>query len=117
MPKKKVAPKKKFQPVVTPKQINNIINEIPELHKKKAASIEFRRNIIEKQNRDNYANELHRLQGFISSYTLPRLEEDRIRGHMDSLINKYNKSYDYRFGGSLYKESISNHWPGAHQPR
>ena len=108
MPKKKVGPKK-YQPLITPKELNNIINDLPELQKKKAASIELRRNIIEQQNRDNYANELHRLQGFISNYTLPRLEEDRIRGHMDSLIDKHNKSYNYRWGGSLYKESINNH--------
>ena len=106
MQKKKTQPKK-YRPLITPKQMNNMINDLPELHKKKAASIEFRKNVIEAQNRDNYSNELHRLQGYLSVYTLPRLQEDRLRQHMDSLTDKHNKSYNNKYGGSLYKESTN----------
>ena len=100
--KKKQA--KAYKPLLTPKQISNIIHELPEYRQKKAASIEFRKNVIEAQNRDNYLNELPRLEGFISTYTLPQLQEDRINNRMGSLNTKSNRTYKSR--GSLYKDSI-----------
>ena len=92
--------------MITPKQMNNMISSLPELHKKKAASIEFRKNVIEAQNRDNYNNELHRLQGHLAVYTLPGLQEERLKRHMGSLVEKYNNSYYNKSRGSLYKHDI-----------
>ena len=98
------APAKKYKPLIPPKAINNIIQELPEYRKKKVANIEFRRNIIESQNRDNYMNEYDRLRGFISTYTLPTLEDARIKQHMESLKKPYNRSINS--SGSLYRDSM-----------
>ena len=102
--KKKQA--KTYKPFIAPKQIKNMMNELQDMRKQKAANIEFRRNIIEAQNRYNYLNELHRLQGFLSTYTLPQLQEDRIKNRISSLKSHYSSSLEGKVGGSLYKDSI-----------
>ena len=97
-------PAKKFNPLIQAKALTNIIQELPEYRKKKAASIEFRRNVIESQNRDNFQNEYDRLRGYMSSHSLPGLEETRLKQRMESLTNSYNKSVNTT--GSLYRDSL-----------
>ena len=53
-----------------------------EAHKTKQSSIMFRRKLLENQTKQNYANELHRIKGYLSQYdtrlpigTVKRLKE------------------------------------------
>ena len=82
MPMKKQTPRNKksskYNKLVTPEKMTNLLNELPEYRKKKVASIEYRRNLMDTQNRDNYLNEYHRLSGDMSSYDTPALGEERI---------------------------------------
>ena len=62
-------PAKKFKPLIQAKALTYSLQELPE-YRKNAASIEFRRNVIESQNRDNFQNEYDRLRGYMSVITL-----------------------------------------------
>ena len=109
MPMKKQPPRNKaptkHNKLVTPEKLSNLLNELPEYRRRKAASIEFRKNLIEVQNRDNYLNKYHRLTGYMKGYEIPSLSEERINRQLDNLAKKYNASSS--FSGSLYKDSIT----------
>ena len=55
MPKKKQPAK--YSHNITPEKVEKLRNDLPEMMKRKVASIEFRKNLIQAQNRDNYINE------------------------------------------------------------
>ena len=84
-------------------QMMKIMREIPEIKRKQVASLQFRNDMIQARNRENYLNELQRLEGIISN-TVPNLQEDRIKQRMGQLENQYKDSY-YKTP-SLYYDSV-----------
>ena len=95
----------KHNKLVTPEKLSNLLNELPEYRKQKVASINYRRNLIEAQNRDNYLNEYHRLSGYMNNYEIPALSEERINRQLENLAKKYNSSSSST--GSLYRDSLT----------
>ena len=92
--------------LLTDAQKMKIMREIPEMKRKQVASLQFRNDMIQARNRENYLNELQRLQGIISN-TVPNLQEDRIKQRMSQLENQYKDSY-YKTP-SLYYDSFFNY--------
>jgi hypothetical protein len=56
--------------LIVPRRISYDIDKIMEKHQQKYASIQFRHDLIQKQNRSNYQNEFDRLKGMIDDRTV-----------------------------------------------
>ena len=92
MPKKKQPAK--YSNMITPQKMEKLRNDLPEMMKRKVASVDFRRNLIQAQNRDNYVNEYHRLKGYISSHTIPTMRDvHKIADRMRELKALTKESY------------------------
>ena len=69
-------------------------NDLPEMMRRKVASIEFRKNLIQAQSRDNYINEYHRLHGYLTSRRIPTMTDGtRIASRMQELKRLTKESY------------------------
>ena len=92
MPKKKQPAK--YNHILPPEKMLKLRNDLPELMKKKVANIEFRHNLIQSQNRDNYINEYHRLHGYLTSKKIPTLADgQRIVNRIQELKQLTRDSY------------------------
>jgi glycyl-tRNA synthetase beta subunit len=92
MPKKKQPAK--YSHMITPEKVEKLRNDLPEMMKRKVASIEFRKNLIQAQNRDNYINEYHRLNGYLTSRRIPTMADgQRIANRMQELKRLTKESY------------------------
>jgi len=98
----------KYMPYITNEQMATIIKQLPayKRHKAKVPSINFHRDVTEKQNRDNYINEYHRLRGFITGYLTPGSNIDLEKKRLKDLTEKYNNSFIS--SGSLYEDEFKN---------
>ena len=93
MPKKKQPAT--YSHMITPERMEKLRNDLPEMMKRKVASVDFRKNLIQAQNRDNYINEYHRLKGYISSHRIPTMREaHRIAERMRELRALTKESYN-----------------------
>ena len=93
MPKKKQPAK--YSHTTTPEKVAKLRNDLPEMMKRKVASVDFRRNLIQAQNRDNYINEYHRLHGYMTSRRVPTLADgQRIANRMQELKRLTKESYN-----------------------
>jgi hypothetical protein len=114
MPAKKKTPKV-FKPLLSPDRIRNILRELPENRKRIVENIEFRKNVLEKQNRDNFANEYQRLHGYLTGHTLPGLAAAQgIRTNMNDLKNRYKESLTKT--GSIYEDTIVKEMTATTRP-
>ena len=68
-------------------------NDLPEMMKRKVASVEFRKILIQAQNRDNYINEYHRLNGYLDSHRIPYLQTMKVVDRMRELSRLSRESY------------------------
>jgi len=69
--------------------------QLPELKRKAQASTEFRRNLVEAQNRANFVNEYHRLNGYIATHTIPTLAaQQTIKERMEELKQLTKDSFN-----------------------
>lgn len=82
MPKKG---KNTFKPSINHEKMLKLMEEKMRLRRERVPNIEFRKNLLDTQKRDNYINEYQRLHGYISSHTVPTLEAERINSRMDKL--------------------------------
>lgn len=89
MYKKKFLPKSN-KPYITPAetrglhQLKNLKNVL-EAHQTKAASILFRKNLLEHQNKLNYTTELSRIRGELSRTNLPYQTRQDLNARMERL--------------------------------
>ena len=88
MPKKG---KNVFKPGISHEKMLKLMEEKMRLHRERTPNLEFRKNLVEAQKRDNYVNEYQRLHGYITSHTIPTLEANRIKSRMDEIRNKTNE--------------------------
>ena len=86
-------PKKKYSHLLPPEKMLKLQNDLPEMMKKKVASIEFRKHLVQAQNRDNYINEYHRLHGFLTSNRIPPLAGQKVASRMQELKRLTKESY------------------------
>ena len=91
MPKKKQPAK--YSHLITPEKMMKLQNDLPEMMKRKVSSMEFRKNLIQAQNRDNYINEYHRLDGYLTSHRIPCLQGVKIAERMRELSKLTRESY------------------------
>ena len=73
-----------FKPSIGHEKMLKVMEKM-RLRRERMPNVEFRKNLIETQKRDNYINEYQRLHGYISSHTIPTLEAERIQGRMKKL--------------------------------
>ena len=92
MPRKKQPAKYKHQ--LPLEKMLKLRNDLPELMKKKVANVEFRKNVIESQVRDNYINEYHRLHGDLTSHRIRGLDGQRIVNRLDELRHLTKHSFN-----------------------
>ena len=85
----------KYPSAYLSKQINYFQNVKKELEAKKAkvASIDYRKKLLEQQERDNYSSEVDRLRGDLSKITnrFPMGTRERLEKRIEQISNlKYN---------------------------
>ena len=81
--------------LIVPRKISYDIDKIMEKHQQKFASIQFRHDLLQKQNRINYQNEFDRLTGMIDNATILGLrgrDPGRLRNRQTELRQLHKKS-------------------------
>ena len=97
---------------VNTKNMQNMINELPEQVNKISADIKLRHDFVESQKRANYVNEYERLSGELRSKTTPALQHARITNRLDDLVTiklLFNIIYKIHYGDCC--ESPKEHEP------
>jgi len=89
MYKKKFLPRSN-KPYVSPAETRNLLQlknlkNILEAHQTRAASILFRKNLLEHQNKINYTNEISRIRGELSRTNLPYQTRKDLKNRVERL--------------------------------
>jgi len=62
---------KKYNPLVAHEKMIKMMPDIIEEKKRRTENLQFRHDLIQSQNRNNYVNEYNRLSGYMNSHTIP----------------------------------------------
>ena len=95
---------KKYNPLVAHEKMLKMMPDIIEEKKRRTENLQFRHDLIQTQNRNNYVNEYNRLSGYMNSHMIPTLQpavKEKINNRLKELSSDVKKSF-VQPTGTLY---------------